>query len=1160
MATYLTTGYIIRNELHEEYTICKVLGRGASTIAYLADYVAPGKMSAKRVVKEYCPAHMDIVRLEDGSLQVNADSKQHFDEGLQNFELGSNRQNEIRSVDTLANMTPAIQSTFRANNTAYQDVMPFIGETFDNNQGLSLLERIRICLSIAKLVKRYHEAGYLCLDIKPNNIMVLDTTALSQDVVNFIDFDSIRKKSEVAFGKSLSFTEHWAAPEQTNPYKFAQISERTDIYTIGELVFWSVFGRHSTEKEHRSFSHYPFDDTSCPFYQELDRMPVQRALSALWGKALRSSVRNRFNSLDAAIDLLNDVVSELSKDEFLITSCIQQSRCFIAREDELKVLETNLASNDLVFVSGVAGIGKSELVKKYISLHQNDYHTVLYWPYDGNLQTMVCDDSCVSVANLIRFAKESDADYCRRKLAKIKALLPSDSIIVIDNLDVLVEELHPADVWLFIKSMPCKIVVTTRCDERHYSQLKLGDIAELPALRQLFYTHCPSSVHLVNQISHVDQIIKIAHRHTYEIVLFAAYTEAKMQTPEDTLSDMSNIGFSTLDGTMISLYKDNTSASQTFENHIKSLFSMAGMSDAQKMLLLKLSFLPAVGMHAKEICAFYDIADHNDLNWLVSHGFVLLTPDPYHNISVHSSVASAIIDISIADTGMLNKLYKSIFVAMRKGYDDVSVNQDCFDRFSSYIDESVLCGNDTAEAKASRETVRKKFERDYAKSAVSSKEYIVLCNSLALKTVEKRIDNIYAAKFIVQYVEWFVKYGHYSLLEKYMLYALSVYDTDSNNTYVPDREYAYSIYVDLLFRENPENSELVDVCKKHLALAKKAKDWDMASYWYTSIAKCLYSLRRERTLLYQLKATWYSLRQLWQRGSRREQNRNSFSLSTTKHHIRSAELHESICDVLPPADKPSAFLNLKAAIWIRKKALPTYEKNVISDNAIRISIDEARICSLQQNFLEAQTILLSSLKTVKEGSQIFTSAMLDTYELLGDVYTYSRNYAKANDAFAESLSIAEELDIQDTYYIRIKQGRVLNLQKATEEALAYNSQVLTELLNSASGHVLPVLADAYYNMGMANILSEDFSKAEECIGAALRVYESMPQLHFRANIGKARCYESQAHIDCYNGNYDNAALLMQKAVEVLTGILGEEDPETISCLEQYNRIKSRQLL
>ena len=80
-------------------------------------------------------------------------------------------------------------------------------------------------------------------------------------------------------------------------------------------------------------------------------------------------------------------------------------------------------------MQGVAGIGKSELVKQYIKLHRKEYTNILFLDYSGSLYEMVADldfvDDTDGLAEKERF----------RKHFRFMKSLKDDTLLVIDNFD-----------------------------------------------------------------------------------------------------------------------------------------------------------------------------------------------------------------------------------------------------------------------------------------------------------------------------------------------------------------------------------------------------------------------------------------------------------------------------------------------------------------------------------------------------------------------------------------------------------------------------------------------------------------------------------------------------------------------------------------------------
>lgn len=538
MTAFLPIGYRLTFQDHPgEYVITSVIGRGASTIVYATEYHNGTYGCSNRIVKEYCPINISLHRERDGSLMCVEQDQDRFQRGKESFVLGGQSQNDLRNRIRLQNETPFLSGIYTANNTAYLEVAPFYGKTLNDIQDLSLLQRMRICLAIAKLVSQYHAEGLLCLDIKPANIFILQNSSneIVTELIEYIDFDSVRKKDSVSFGHSLSFTEEWAAPEQKTPYGYKKVCEATDVYAVGELVFWLIFGRHSLPRERRDSSRYPFDERTADS-GTLQRIKVRKLIQSILHNSIRSSISNRFSSMSDMVVLLKELVEELSKRHGLITSSVQTLQFFYGRKAELAEIDAKLAANKIVFISGIPGIGKSELVKQYIHLHEQQYDNVLLWTYDGDLDSMVSWGNTVRISNFTRLSEENDTQYAKRKLEFLGELLhDQDNLIFIDNIDRPIEELNGQDTLRLIFSLPGKILIGTRAAEALYPSVQINPLSEIDELVDLFSVYCPFPS---EEKSAVREIIDIVGRHTLLVELMAHYSIHR--GPEKTLSEFTS--------------------------------------------------------------------------------------------------------------------------------------------------------------------------------------------------------------------------------------------------------------------------------------------------------------------------------------------------------------------------------------------------------------------------------------------------------------------------------------------------------------------------------------------------------------------------------------------------------------------------------------------
>ena len=1143
MIKTLSAGQEVNNEDRtERYTITDIIGRGASTVAYLAE-LDNGCYCSKRILKEYCPSYVLIDRTEEGKIIVSDKERERFENGKKRFLDGGKRQNILRERTNLRNQTPLIVTNFEANNTVYLDVTPYEGIIFENANELSLLDRLKVCLATAKLVALYHKEGYLCLDIKPSNIFVLNETV---DIVEFVDFDSVREKKDISFGNSLSYTKSWAAPEQKNPYSVDKICEATDVFAVGEMVFWVVFGRHSCNKEHRSNSKYIFEDSR---YDELKRNRVCDLLKKLFAGTIRSSVNNRFDTMEPVILLLEKIIEEVSRKESIIDVDVFSKDYFIGRDAELKMLDKSLQEHKVVFVTGIPGIGKSEIVKRYVCIHKSEFDHVLYWFYEGNFERMICSDYYVSISNFRQEQGETDEEYSHRKLKKLCSLVTNRTLIIIDNLDVLVEEIGYQALWNKLKSFPGKIIITTRCEQKNYETIYIAEIKGTEYLIDIFNSHCPSSVDVEGEDESVRKIVQITNRHTYEIELLAAYAEAEKILPSELLNRMEIYGIGGFDKSKFHSIKDGQDNSLTFLDHLQKIFSLNNLSDAQKKLLLKVSFAPNGGVKASQFKKFYSIEDYNDLNWLIGHGLVYETVDSRHIITIHPAIAEKTVEIIRKEKDIIDVFYEEAITAMRKGHEDKSINEEFLRSLHLFVNELLgekkdvkdkdLGNLSKEELKYRIEKASDEFVRQYARIDIEKEVYTSLCETLVHKSLSFQMSGELAARYMGQYVQWFMRYGHHEFLRRVLLYVTKIYENINSAFYLQDRECVYDMYVLLLLKDKKEGRDAIKLSTEHLEKAVSAKDWKYASNWCSNMVKAYYDLNDYWAVFrYQIKGFWYAMKSVWFRKGNTYSN-EFFPDEYSKNQRELEREYEEWVEI-----PKMAIFALRTAIYSRK-AKNNYSDTDLSANGIKILINKAKIKMLQNDFYGAKEEMKSFVTTYRNGDLICTEVSYEAFCLLAEICTILSQYDEALDNYQECLKIAEKLEYKDAYSIYAKIGRVYNLRGEVELSAKTNLRLIQKLeeLNIEAFQI--VLADVYFNVAELYGLMNQSDESMGYVAKAESLYDRYEQYRTHCKISKSRCNILKAKNLIKNNCQEEGEKLFKEGIEKLENILGKSHPEIV---------------
>ena len=582
-----------------EYTILQFIGRGATSAAYLA-LCRKDDLESRCILKEYVPDSKDIVRNADGSLCYSDEAS--FLSGKERFIRGAKMQNSIRQRSLLVNQTPPVSSLFEANNTAYTEVTCYNGTTLDKAGNIGLLKYMEICRTIAKTVGYYHQSGLMCFDLKPENIFIPQNTpddTITQ-LVEFIDFDSIY--DPLTENKHIfSYTRNWAAPELRNPYSLESIGLTADIYALGEIIFYLLFGRHSEDSEHRGFSKYPFDKCDKKYRKILNRPDIQALFTRLFRGSLRSSAMNRFDNMEKISVILDNICEDINKKEYIMPRIPPVSPNFVGRYAELREITQKLRTESVLFITGVGGIGKSSLVRNYIKRNRTEYDIIVYTEFDENIQHTFCDDKQLAISTVKRYTTETDDEYFDRKLAYFREICADKKVLfVIDNYSGLVSrELNDIiecgyDTVIISRNKPPK-------NSFAYMEIKaLSDRDDLFRLITLNLDRNPTK----EEREYFGKIIALVMGHTLVIELIARQIAAGKLNVRAAYDLIEEHGFSRFSGERISNYKDGEEIYDTLGSIISALFDTGKMTAENRMIMKVLAMFGIRGLE-KEI--FFDI-------------------------------------------------------------------------------------------------------------------------------------------------------------------------------------------------------------------------------------------------------------------------------------------------------------------------------------------------------------------------------------------------------------------------------------------------------------------------------------------------------------------------------------------------------------------------
>lgn len=336
--------------------------------------------------------------------------------------------------------------------------------------------------------------------------------------------------------------------------------------------------------------------------------------------------RNAATKKLLAAGTLSPVISDFVYNGEVPKACAH----FCGRNQELSTLHELISEKRIIFLQGIAGIGKSELAKAYARAYRKDYTNILCLTYSGDLRQDIIDLDFVD-----DLPEDTEEDRFRKHNRFLRSL-KEDTLLIIDNFNTTAGKDAFFSVLLKYR---CRILFTTRSRFDNYASFNLGEISDPDALLSLmgyFYSDAK------RKQSILKQIIQTVHSHTLAVELSARLLETGILEPQELLARL-QVEKSALGATdTIDIVKDGQSRKATYYEHIHTLFSLYRLSEEELNIMRGLIFVPVSGVSGRLYANWMKLSDMNRINDLIEKGFVQTQSG--RQISLHPMIQEVAID------------------------------------------------------------------------------------------------------------------------------------------------------------------------------------------------------------------------------------------------------------------------------------------------------------------------------------------------------------------------------------------------------------------------------------------------------------------------------------------------------------------------------------
>ncbi len=306
-------------------------------------------------------------------------------------------------------------------------------------------------------------------------------------------------------------------------------------------------------------------------------------------------------------------------------------RYFCGRSREIAQIRENLNENGKLFLSGIAGIGKSELAKAYARQFREDYTNILYLSYSGSLFQDIAD---LDFADDRPFADSRERFRSHNRFFRV---LGPDTLIIVDNFNT---SATADSVLPVVMKYRCHILFTTRSHMENYPSMQLDEISDKDTLLDFmgkFYSdakRCPEIL---------KGILEAVHCHTLAVELAARLLEKGILSPKRLLKKLrqERTGMNATD--QISILKDGRPAKETYYGHIHTLFALFRLTEEQQDIMRCMALFPATGLSFHRLADWIRLPDMNAVNDLTELGLIM--PKPGRTLALHPMIQ----EISVTD-------------------------------------------------------------------------------------------------------------------------------------------------------------------------------------------------------------------------------------------------------------------------------------------------------------------------------------------------------------------------------------------------------------------------------------------------------------------------------------------------------------------------------
>lgn len=334
----------------------------------------------------------------------------------------------------------------------------------------------------------------------------------------------------------------------------------------------------------------------------------------------------------------------------IVGAAVYPDSRFVGRETELAAIRKHLEGpENKVFLVGMGGIGKSEIVRMYLKRHAQDYDVTLWLSFEASLCRTLASDTAFPIRGLSRadFPEDSDADYFQRKLRILKEIADRRVLLVVDNFDVP----DDPDLEVFTGG-EYAVIFTTRChqDSGRLPEIDVQPVVDREEQMAMFraeYTRAMDGT----AAACVGQILEQLGGHPLSIRLVASTMQSRRIQPEK-MNSLLREGAA-------AMAQQNAKAADLIFGRLQQVFRLSTLSEEEQYLLKNLSLISLRGIPVETLFDWCGLEDFDLIDDLIRRSWVI--HDPVNDeVHLHPLVSDLMAEALAQDPMCCERLLRSL--------------------------------------------------------------------------------------------------------------------------------------------------------------------------------------------------------------------------------------------------------------------------------------------------------------------------------------------------------------------------------------------------------------------------------------------------------------------------------------------------------------------